>query len=198
MSMNAACPLCNGSGELYSNHPILKNTVANAQAISLLATIVALEAMGAEYEIVKDCIDEKGAINLIVSWDREAYSDMGYHVGTEYYKATAPVFDSTLLGGVLRIPPKFDHHIIFFESFDIEIVAIPEENEGDPLETDEENKSISDSYCPPDDDFAYQEFQNLMRDFWNQLPVAEFNEETRTWAIGDREWTVSRYQFEYF
>lgn len=164
------------------------NTLWDLQGASLLAFVGLLEDRDITFELVGD---DKTPSHIVITWDRYAMDGYGHHVGYENYKATCPVFPTVLFGGRIRLPHGLDPWCLFPCMFNVEIVSYP-----DSMELEEDARPIDD-YSPPDEDFAQQEFEVMLRNWDNDLPVATFDPCTRTWELAGREWKVSDPSVEY-
>lgn len=155
------------------------NTLWDLEGASLLAFVGLLEDRDITFELVGD---DKTPSHIVITWDRYAMDEHGYHVGYENYKATCPVFPTEQFGGRIRLPHGLDPWCLFPCMFNVEIGECPEDRDG---------------YMPPDEDFAQQEFEVMLRNWNNDLPVATFDPLTRTWELAGREWKVSDPSVEY-
>jgi len=154
--------------------PCKVDVLWDLKTCSLLAFTSLLSDRHIEFEITRK-VDAEDPDELVITWDRTAYDGNGYHVGCEVYTARCPIFPTATFGGPVSLPTGLDPWCTIPSMFTAEIVSAPKNTE---------------NYLPPDDDFVWQEFQTIIRDWDNDIPEAHFDRETRTWTLGDWTWTV--------
>lgn len=167
--------VCHGHAHVRPfDKPCKVDVLWDLKACSLMAFISLLSDRNVEFEITY----AQGSSNpdeLVITWDRMAMDEFGYHEGCELYSARCPILPTMTYGGPVSLPLGLDPWCLIPSMFSVIILQTPE---------------ASDTYCPPDDDFAWQEFNAILHNWDNDIPEAHFDQKTRTWTLGDWTWTV--------
>lgn len=150
-----------------------KNTLFSVIYIDLEAFRAYLDIHRIQYEQHKRV--------LKIGLEREAYSDVGYYIGTE----TCIISFKTHKKSSLRltgIPYLLSDKIIAKEGFTFK-VNYPDirSNRG---------------YYPADADFWYEEINTFMDDVIDNLPEADFNPEKRIWTLGSVTYDINEKERE--
>lgn len=175
--------VCKGKVSVVNiGKPILNNTLWNVSCCSLMAFLTLLQERNIEHEITYKEGSSDPA-ELVITWDRMAHDEMGYHEGYELFSAHCPIFAVSKIGGPIQLPYGLDPWCLMPTMFDPMLVSAPGER---------------DSYMPPDQDFVFQEFEYLLRAWDNDLPLAEFDGQSRTWTLGGWSWHVGDESVRYW
>lgn len=187
-----------------------KNTIYNIQVIDAFAleqTILykTFHKAWVEYD-PKEPSDEAACepTHLCIKTGRYAMDQNGYYVGYEYYTARFQLFEKSSLA-IRGIPYNLSRYVVLPKLFDIEIEPATTEpcHCNDHKLTEDINKTEKEiaedcynftnectCYIPPDEDFAYQEIQQVLEHCISSLIEAEYNPANGTWKLGDYEYKV--------
>jgi len=140
---------------------------------------------------------------LVTPTSRFAMDGNGFHVGYETITYKWKAYSKRELG-ISGIPYLLSAWVINPNEFEIESKDLPMD-EAEPIHSDDcEFKDDPDSfdncdcaefwegYCPPDDDFFYQEMESILE--WANWVEAEFDPDTREWTLGYTSFNVNEYQ----
>ena len=111
---------------------------------------------------------------IILLCSRYEMDEMGGHVGYCDWKIIIPVWERKKFPRS-GFPMELDDKLCLPSEFDVEIVSHP---------------TIDEGYYPPDEDFLYQEGDYIIGEILDNLPVAWFDKDTRTWSIGDHQYAL--------
>jgi hypothetical protein len=115
---------------------------------------------------------------------------MGYHVGYERYEGVLEILPAR--GNELHGMHKWSEWAVDIDSLEVRVVDAPEEEEcaclsGDCDCDDEhcctEDECTCECYTGPDEDFAYQEVDHILRQALAVPLYWHFTRDDRTWRI---------------
>ena len=189
------------------------NSRINIEAVGALALKLALErcekaSMG---NGVTDVFVEKdeGLIEwLMFTVERYAMDGAGFHAGYETFIGAMQIFHGPDLG-ILSLMTPHAKEVVFPSAMDVsEIIPAEDPHEYtveearafleewhdhlEALDSDDADYILQTAfdygmgegdYCPPDDDFAYQELDHHLQEALKDLPDGRFDPETRAWSI---------------
>jgi len=121
---------------------------------------------------VEEFYTQGGAINSVVfSWSQQASDKIGYAIGRENLEVRVPVLDARQLGW--NSTP--------YKAWGIDLLNIP----GATVKIQHPSVQKNPNYCPPDEDFVWQEFEAWIEGVWQELQKCEkrFCEEDGSWNL---------------
>lgn len=160
-----------------------KNTIYNIQAIDAKALEQTIgNKTGCKTYL--DFDDESDDGFLIIKHDRCAMDGNGFIVGDETYTAMLPLHHKRDFG-IVGIPYNLSEYVVLPNAYyDIEVESAIE-NDCKCKEDEECN-----CYFPPDEDFAYQEIDNIIQQAITNLIEAKFSANNKEWTLGDYSYKV--------
>ncbi len=184
-------------------------TAVDALALKLALQRMADQSLG--YGITSVYLSQDDS-HLMFTVERYAMDGLGHHVGHETFTAELKIFFGPELG-IASCATPHSKTVVFPAAFDVhEIIPAQEEHvytigeaidflknaqdynenakfERDNMSTDDIIQAAHDlgmsegDYCPPDDDFAYQELYHHLYEAQANLPSGHFEPSTGVWSI---------------
>jgi hypothetical protein len=190
---------------------INKNTIYFPRFIDIEAMAHAINTATDYKTEVSYRYDKKGKIvgaELHCRYSHYAMDGNGYHVGYEEVLFKLKGIEKSSLG-IHSFPTVISAFVVNTEDVIIKVLSLPPEDKptNESHRDDCPNRKrkrqnnweecdcldFNEGYYPPDEDFFYQEWENIVYQAMKHIPIAEFsNEPERVWTLGDIEYNIDK------
>jgi hypothetical protein len=168
-----------------------KNTEYQQFFVDMNAFFQGLRQQGTMGSPVHVGIEKGRKPELWFRFDRVAMNGNGFIIGDEEHTLTWKVFSREELGLHVGLPSGLSKWIVSPYFCDLESICPPADEPEEELSEEDQEAFYQGAYYPPEEDFVWQEAIHHIEQALQDMPVAVFNADTRTWTIGEIEWPVT-------